>query len=563
LKKVLAAAGLCIAIGAFAQTAPPPKPSPTPDQQVSSPVTESISVDITNIEVVVTDSKGNRVTSLTRDDFEVRQDGVIQPITNFYAVDGQKVTFLDGKTIALDSKEEAPPDLPKELKAKYIIYIDNLNIQPQNRNRMFKRLKEWVQQSIGPRAEAEVISYNRSLKTRQKFTSEAGIVVGVLEDIERETGGGTPLAGDRKDAIQRINDSQSEAQAISIADTYSKALRNDLEFTVDAIKNTLNGLAGIEGRKILIYVSEGLPQEAGAELYDTIQRKYTTASTLQQFEYDMSARYAAIIQAANAQGVTIWALDASGLQTDSMTSAENRYMESRPSDFLMRQNQQGPIQLMAEQTGGMAAINTNDWKSSLDELSRDFSSFYSLGYRSARSAGDRPHSIDVTVKRKGLHVRSRKGLVEKSPETRVAETVLSALDYSRDDNPLNVTVRLEESRPYDRDTFELPIRIVLPIGKLGLIPAGDHYEATYLIYLIVRDSSGDKSDLQIQKETIKVPEKELKIAQTKDQPYELKLLVRDGAQRLSMAVRDMTTNVTSYYQKNFFVSSLPPAKKGT
>ena len=563
MKRVLAAAGLCIAIGAFAQTAPPPKPSPTPDQQVSSPVTESISVDITNIEVVVTDSKGNRVTSLTRDDFEVRQDGVIQPITNFYAVDGQKVTFLDGKTIALDSKEEAPPDLPKELKAKYIIYIDNLNIQPQNRNRMFKRLKEWVQQSIGPRAEAEVISYNRSLKTRQKFTSEAGIVVGVLEDIERETGGGTPLAGDRKDAIQRINDSKSEAQAISIADTYSKALRNDLEFTVDAIKNTLNGLAGIEGRKILIYVSEGLPQEAGAELYDTIQRKYTTASTLQQFEYDMSARYASIIQAANAQGVTIWALDASGLQTDSMTSAENRYMESRPSDFLMRQNQQGPIQLIAEQTGGMAAINTNDWKSSLDELSRDFSSFYSLGYRSARSAGDRPHAIDVTVKRKGLHVRSRKGLVEKSPETRVAETVLSALDYSRDDNPLNVTVRLEESRPYDRDTFELPIRIVLPIGKLGLIPAGDHYEATYLIYLIVRDSSGDKSDLQIQKETIKVPEKELKIAQTKDQPYELKLLVRDGAQRLSMAVRDMTTNVTSYYQKNFFVSSLPPAKKGT
>jgi hypothetical protein len=218
---------------------------------------------------------------------------------------------------------------------------------------------------------------------------------------------------------------------------------------------------------------------------------------------------------------------------------------------------------MAEQTGGMAAINTNDWKSSLDELSRDFTSFYSLGYRSARSAADRPHSIEVTVRRRGLHVRSRKGLVEKSPETRVAETVLSALDYSRDDNPLNVTVRLEESKPYDRETYELPIRIVLPIGKLGLLPAGDHYEATYLIYLIVRDSSGDKSDLQIQKETIKVPQKELKIAQTKDQPYELKLLVRDGAQRLSMAVRDMATNLTSYYQKNFFVSSLPPVKKGT
>jgi hypothetical protein len=388
-----------------------------------------------------------------------------------------------------------------------------------------------------------------------------GIVVGVLEDIERETGGGTPLAGDRKDAIQRINDAQSPAAAIQVAKTYAQALRNDMEFTVDAIKSTMNSLAGLEGRKVFIYVSEGLPQTAGAELYDTIQRKFTTASTLEQFEYDLSSRYASIVQAANAQGVTIWALDASGLATDSMVSAENRYIESRPSDFFSRQNTQGPIQLMAEQTGGMAAINTNDWKSSLDELSRDFTSFYSLGYRSARSAGDRTHSVDVTVKRKGMRVRSRKGLMEKSPETRVAETVLSALDYARDDNPLNVSVRLDDSRPYDRDTYELPVRIVLPIGKLGLLPAGDHYEANYLIYLIVRDSSGDKSDLQIRRETIKVPEKELKIAQGKDQPYELKLIVRDGAQRLSLAVRDLATNLTSYYQKSFFISSLPAAKK--
>ena len=79
----------------------------------------------------------------------------------------------------------------------------------------------------------------------------------------------------------------------------------------------------------------------------------------------------------------------------------------------------------------------------------------------------------------------------------------------------------------------------------------------------MRDSSGDKSDLQIKRETIRVPEKELKVAQTKDQPYLLKLIVRDGAQRLSLAVRDGATNQTSYFQKNFFVSSLPPpAKKG-
>jgi len=557
---------LLAAAAATAQTNPAPRaaqpavPTPTPRAQALAPVAESARVDITNIEVVVTDSKGNRVRDLAKEDFDIRQDGIPQPVTNFYAVDGLKVTFEDGKSIRLDSPE-GKEEVPREVKARYILYIDNLNIQPQNRNRMFKSLKEFVTQSVGSRAEAEVITYNRSLKTKQKFTNEAGLIVGALEDIERETGGGTSLVGERRDSVQRINDAQSVDEATQIARTYARSLVNDIQFDVDAIKSTLNSLAGIDGRKIFLYVSEGLPSSAGYELFDTIQRKFRNASSLEQFEFDLNSKYTSIIQTANAQGVTIWALDASGLSAGEFNSAENRTMDSRPNEFFLRQNTQGPIQMMAEQTGGMAAVNTNDWKRSLDELSRDFSSFYSLGYRSARSGVDKPHSIQVSVKRKGLTVRYRKSLLEKTPETRVAETVMSALDYSRDDNPLAMSVRVDPSEPYQEDTFILPVRIVLPIGKLGLLPSGDRYEGTYIVYIVVRDSKGDKSDLQVRKEGLSVPAKELSRAQTKDHPYELRLVVRSGAQRLSLAVRDLATNQVSYFQKNFFVSVLPAEKK--
>jgi VWFA-related protein len=557
---------LLAAAAATAQTNParppaqPAAPSPTPRSQALAPVAESARVDITNIEVVVTDSKGNRVRDLVKEDFDIRQDGIPQPVTNFYAVDGLKVTFEDGKTIRLDSPE-GKEEMPREVKARYILYIDNLNIQPQNRNRMFKSLKEFVTQSVGSRAEAEVITYNRSLKTKQKFTNEAGLILGALEDIERETGGGTSLVGERRDAVQRINDAQSELEANQIARTYARSLVNDIQFDVDAIKSTLNSLAGIDGRKIFLYVSEGLPSTAGYELFDTIQRKFRNASSLEQFEFDLNSKYTSIVQTANAQGVTIWALDASGLSAGEFISAENRTMDSRPNEFFLRQNTQGPIQMMAEQTGGMAAVNTNDWKRSLDELTRDFSSFYSLGYRSARSGVDKPHSILVSVKRKGLTVRYRKSLLEKTPETRVAETVMSALDYSRDDNPLAMSVRVDPSEPYQEDTYILPVRIVLPIGKLGLLPSGDRYEGTYIVYIVVRDSKGDKSDLQVRKEGLSVPAKELSRPQTKDHPYELRLVVRSGAQRLSLAVRDLATNQVSYFQKNFFVSVLPAEKK--
>ncbi|HLN80939.1 MAG TPA: VWA domain-containing protein [Thermoanaerobaculia bacterium] len=545
--------------------AEPAKPAPASPSDSSHlpPISERVEVSVTNVDVIVTDSKGNRVPGLTREDFEVIQDGVPQAITNFYAVAGGKLLLEDGKTVPLDSPA-AEAEVPRELKTRYIVYIDNLNIQPQNRNRMFKRLKEFISANVGPHAEAMVVTYNRSLKVKRRFTSEKGDVLNAIEQTEMETGGGTTLAGERRDAISRINDAQSEDQAISIARSYSQSLRNDLEFTVDAFKTSLNALAGVEGRKIFIYVSEGLPSSAGAELFDTIQKKFPGGpGTLETLDFDMNTRYASLVQAANANGVTIWALDASGLAADELVSAENRYMDSRPSTFLMRQNTQAPLLMLAEQTGGMAAVNTNDWKESLDELSKDFSNFYSLGYRTTRAASDRPHAVEVKVKRKGLRVRSRKGLLEKSTETRTAEAVVASLFYPRDENPLGVSVTLGEPRPYDSETFLLPVRIAVPVGKLGLVPSGDRYEGQFFVYFVVLDALGKQSDLQVQRQAVSVPAKDFTTAQKKDFYYDVQLLVVPGGQKLSVALRDGISNLTSYLQKNVFVSVLPKETKKT
>jgi hypothetical protein len=288
-----------------------------------------------------------------------------------------------------------------------------------------------------------------------------------------------------------------------------------------------------------MYVSEGLPAQAGYEMYEAIREKYELMSaTMDQLEYDMNSRYAQIIQAANANGVTIYALDASGLSTADMISAEHFSNETvHVNDFLVRQNMQGPIRTMAEQTGGIAAINTNDWKLSLDQVAADFSNFYSLGYRSARGAGDRPHRIEVTVKRKGLNVRSRKGYVEKSVETRTAEAVVSSLTYPRADNPLKCGLSVGDPKPYDKDNYLLPVRIAVPIGKLGLVPSGDQYEGLFFVYFVVLDASGKQSDLQIQRQEVKIPAKDFTAAQG-GLHYDAKLIVVPGGQKPSVGVRD-------------------------
>jgi hypothetical protein len=279
----------------------------------------------------------------------------------------------------------------------------------------------------------------------------------------------------------------------------------------------------------------------------------------------MSPRYMKVITAANSNGVTIYALDASGLQTSSAIDVSSRGMSSgqndvRVNDFFSHQNMQGPIKMMAEETGGIAAVNTNDWKSKLDQVASDFSNFYSLGYRAAKGAADRGHKIEVTVKRKGLTVRTRTTFMEKSIETRTAEAVLASLHYSRAENPLGVTVSVGDAKPYDNENYVLPVRISVPIGKLGLVPSGDTLQGSFFVYFVVLDVSGKQSDLQIQRQEIKVPQKDLTVAQRKDFYYDVQLVVVPGGQKLAVGVRDGVSNQTSYVQKNVFVSVLPKEK---
>jgi VWFA-related protein len=572
----LAALALLLCLGlpsvpAEGQEAPPPpppqtRPKPVPGQKPGEvpfpPVSESVDVAVTSVEVIVTDSKGSRVPGLTAADFEVKQDGVLQPITNFYAVSGGKVLLEDGKAIPLDSADAAA-QVPRELKGRYIFYIDNLNIQPMNRNRMFKRLKEFLPQAIGPNAEGMIVTFNRSVKVRRPFTSDVNDLLGALEQIELETGGGTTMQGERKDALERINDARSSSEAISIARSHSQSLRNDLEFTIDGIKQTLDSLAGMQGRKSFLYVSEGLPASAGYELFEAIRAKFQdSAATMEQFDFDMNTKYLKIVQSANANGVTIYTLDASGLTTGDLLTAENRTTDVRVNEFQSRQNMQGPIRMMAEETGGKATVNTNDWKVALDEVAADFSNFYSLGYRSALGASDRPHRLEVSIRgRKGLTVRTRSSFVEKSVETRTAEAVVASLSYPRTDNPLQAGLSVGTPKPYDRENYSLPVRISVPIGKLGLVPSGDQYEGQFFVYFVVRDAKGDQSDLQIQRQQVRIPSKDFDAAQRKDFYYDATLVVVPGGQKLSVAVRDAVSNLTSYLQKSVFVSVLPREAK--
>ncbi|HYN43912.1 MAG TPA: VWA domain-containing protein [Thermoanaerobaculia bacterium] len=534
---------------------------------------------MTNIDVVVTDSKGNRVRSLTKEDFEIYEDGMLQPLTNFYAVDGGKVVFFGDEAIPGGAPAPAtlssatPAATPEPVRepvdpavaplpvprTRIVIFIDNLSLQPFNRNRVLRSVQTWARENIKDNVEAMVVTWDRSLKVRRKFTNDGREISDVLKQQEDLSTLGQTRISERGDVIRRIDEAKSESEGYADARQYALSYKNDMDFTVDALKKTVDQLAGVEGRKILLHVSEGLPQSPGAELFKYVQDKFRTQTGgLSQFEFDKTASYLGIIRAANAAGVSMYMVDASGLSIDSGISAENRTTEAKIDSFVERTNLQSMIQLMAEETGGKAILNRNDVTGPLNDMRGDYTSYYSVGYRSLRAGGERPRKVTVTMKKKGLRARSRRSYVEKGLETRITEGVTSALYFAREDNPLAVGVEVGQAAPADAQNYLVPIRVRVPFSRLTLLPEGPIARGRVILYFIVVDSDGKQSELANQVVPIEVDSKELGNLSRRDFVYDVRLLMIPGGQRLSLAVRDEPTNTVSYVQQSVFVSVLPP-----
>jgi VWFA-related protein len=555
-RRLAAAFAAVLGTAALAQT-----PAPTP----SRGFVKSVDVSVTNIDVVVTDSKGNRITGLKKEDFEIVEDGLQQQITNFYAVEQGRTVMVGDEEIPPQPAPPAPapgvpaPPAPPPLypapKTRIVIFVDNLHLQPFNRNRILKNVEDFIKDRIKGDVEGMVITFNRSMKVRRKFTNDGRDLVDVLKQIEGESALFTTYYSERRDVIQAIDDAQSPEAAQQRVRSFIQSHDNDMSFTMDALKQTVNQLAGVEGRKILVHVSEGLPQSVGMELWSYIQDKFKSGSTgLSQFEFDKTTSY-----------VSLYMIDAAGLTVDSSVTAESRTMSARLDPFIERTNLQAMIQMMAEDTGGMAIMNKNDITLSLRQMEQDYTSYYSLGYRSLRSGSDRPHKLNVTVKKKGLTARARKSYLEKSPETKAMEGVISALVFPRDDNPLAVGVETGKPVPADRQNYFVPVRLRVPYSRIAMLPEGNKVRGRLFLYFIVIDSSGQQSELSTQSVPIEVDAKVFDGLSKKDFVYDVKMLMIPGGQKLSVAVRDEVTNQTSFIQKSIFVSAFsgeeaPPKK---
>jgi VWFA-related protein len=520
---------------------------------------DTVNVNVVNVDVYVTDKSGKRVTGLTKDDFEIYEDGRPVAITNFYAVEGGRPVAPAPEPAeaapAAEAPQPAPPapgvqpeklPVPEDQRLRLVIYIDNFNLRPFNRNRVMREIRAFLGSKVGKDDQVMLATFDRELHVRRTFTSDSGLIASALLELEKVSAHAIHHDSERRDTLRRIEDAQSVAEAQGYARSYAQSTFNDLSFSIDALKEIVDALAGMPGRKAILYVSDGLQMMAGQDVFYAVQNKFGERSTslTESFQFDASRRFQELTAQANANRITFYTIDAAGLRVYDSVSAENQGPGVPQAglttliDSVRISNLQAPLQLLAERTGGVAVINSNIVMPHLERIAEDFGSYYSLGYTPTHAGDGRYYKIEVKVKRKGLQVRHREGYRDKSPDARMTDSTMAALNFPFEDNPLGVQLEFGPAQARQDGFYIQPISVRIPLGKLVLVPREATHEGRVRLFIAAMDSKGNTSDVQQTPVPISIPNADVKTATTKDYVYSVSLLMRPGEQRVAVAVRD-------------------------
>ncbi len=184
-------------------------------------------------------------------------------------------------------------------------------------------------------------------------------------------------------------------------------------------------------------------------------------------------------------------------------------------------------------------------------MEQDWRVYYSLGYATPTKTADKPRKIEVRVKSKGLSVRSRTAVLERTPDQRLAEQVTSGLFFPRYANPLDAQIDRGRIVAGPKKTFVLPLTIRVPYSKLTLVPDGGRLKGGVVFTVAVKAPDGKYTKADVKTIPIDVPEKELVSGAVKEFVHRATFQVRPGLQVFSIGLTDAVSRQTTFAQPEF------------
>ncbi len=405
---------LCALTG-FSQT-----PTPTPNTAEDNDVVK-ISTTLVQVDVSVTDRKGNVIRDLKPTDFEIYENGKKQDVTNFSFVS----TGVQSKQTAVKTKANdktaiplppATPIRPEQVRRTIALVVDDLTLSFESTYYVKRTLKKFVDEQMQDGDLVAIIRSGGGIGALQQFSSDKRQLYAAIEKVRWNA-----LGSGKVGAFGPIEATPLEQAKSNGSDVSDEQLKAEKDFirggdnfredvfasgTLGAINYIVRGMRELPGRKSIMLMSDGF------ELFTADKDGFTNSARVLD-----SLRK--LVDLANRSSVVIYTMDPRGLQTLGFTAEDNTAglstdaVEQRLSDRRDKLfNTQEGLSYLAKQTGGFAITNNNDLSGGIRKILDD-QSYYLIGYQPDAETFDpktrRFNKLQVKINRNDLNVRYRSG----------------------------------------------------------------------------------------------------------------------------------------------------------
>lgn len=415
------------------------------------PQTEPIRVTVQLVQVSLIAHKrgGEPVTDLTKEDFEIFDNGSQQAI-RLFAVEKQHTSSVVRASLPENTFSNRISYGVETVPGVTVVLFDVLNTGFVDQAYAKKQLISVLHQ-IQPGVLICVYVLAREITVLHDFTDNPSQLESVLARLEgresREVAGAEvnlrERAGDFN--VQRGQFSEGEKflnGAERVAQDYFNVDRAMI--TLNAFEAIANHLATQPGRKTLVWISGSFPFTLGVSEKDF--ENFATDSPNRE-RGSFKVPFERTMRAINNADVAIYPVDARGLLPSTDYDAAGRFSEHGKENY--RPANLDTMENLANKSGGRAFFNTNDLREAINTALEDGRVTYTLGFYPSSGFDDKFHTLKVQVHRSGVTLRYRLGYFARSqsPGDSESKTMLKrALSNPVDAAAIGLTVKLERSQ---------------------------------------------------------------------------------------------------------------------
>ena len=419
------------------QTAKPPQkpagetPQPPPEGQ-AAPATDqttpksgqpfTVRVDLVTTDVIVRDNNGQFVADLTKEDFEVFEDDVKQELVSFTLTHGGRIFNVAAPPPPV--AEEGiilPASRPTSDAAGriFLIFVDDLHLDFRNTPRirqLFQKVaKELIHEgdmfgivSTGPSSLAIDMTYDRRrLDEAIKKISGAGLAPKDILDVPQGQQGPPEVRYRAHVAFSTAYDIMGKLQQVHNRRKAFIYVSNGYDFNpfeTTRLKQEQERYGGSQNNSD---DGSGNQDEANPFLRERSGNIF--------HEADLASELSELTRAANRANASIYTIDPRGLV--GMPDLDEKIDMVEWQDYV--RTSQDSLRVLAEQTGGIAVVNQNDFDKALKRIDNETSDYYVVGYYSSNpDPTKKRRRIEIKLKRENMNLRYRTEYVLKPPPRR-------------------------------------------------------------------------------------------------------------------------------------------------